>query len=69
MDDGGRDNVRDGGDGAGDDEEEGVVERVLGIGEGEVAKGADDGDKQEYVARRGDEAVMSSRALGRLSRA
>lgn len=70
MDEVGRDEVRIGADGLGDEEEEEyeVVERVLGVGEGEE-DGADDGDRQEYVASRGDEAVISSRALGRLSRA
>lgn len=70
MDEVGRDEVRVGGDGPGDDEkeEEEVVEQVLGVGEGKE-DGAEDGDRQEYVASRGDEAVISSRALGRLSRA
>lgn len=69
MDDGGKDEFRDGGDGSGDGEEDDVVERDLGMGDVEADIGADDGGKQEYVARRGDEAVMSSRAFGRLSRA
>lgn len=70
MDEVGRDEVRVGGDGSGDEEEEEeeVVDRVLEMGEGEE-DGADDGDRQEYVASRGDEVVMSSSALGRLSRA
>jgi len=71
MDEVGRDEVRVGGDDSGDEEEEDeeVVDRVLEIGEGEEEDGADDGDRQEYVASRGDEVVMSSSALGRLSRA